>query len=1073
MRRIPSQLALLATAFACMLALVACGSSAPVLQYVTVSPVSGVAQALAGTCGGDSVNFTASAYYSDGSIKDGTSLVTWASSNTAVATIDSGGVATAVAPGTTTITASAAGTPGASSNLTVTAADATTLAISPSPASVLPLGTAKNPTTLQYMLTGTFGSGGTEDLTTAATWTSSDMTIATIDAKGLATSAKAGKTNISATIYCVTVPPAATPNVLTVIPAAPIALNIITSSQVSSIPVDTSTPTAITLPVGGTQQFAVQEVWSDGRAPTAASFPTTLAFTASPSTAPIPASITSSGYATALLAGSANSTVDATEMIVVSDGTGGTVSYPIGSSSATYPQGTSGTITVAAALARFAYVANGIDSSISEYAVNGSSGVPSGVLSPLGKFSEPNGPQQVLLHPSGAFLYSLGSDSAQTVTLFDVDPTAGGLTNTSNTYGTSPSTGAASTAAMDAGGNYLYVSNSGANTITAFSVNQADGTLTALSPMGTNLNVPTFILVDNSGPYLYAINSGNATISGYTINTAANTPATGPAGALAPIATNGTLQLTSTDVFAYAAIDPTGGFIYVPDGGGNVEVATIGTGGALGKLTGTPFPVAGASKTVSAVVDPTATFLYVLDASTTSPAVYTLPLTAGAPGAVASHVPTGASPVWIAEDVTGSLISVVNSGNNTLSNFTIGKGGVLTDSGFNPETAGSAQSVAFYTGTAESTVAPAEVVAANAGSGNVAAFTAGTDGALTIDPTMGHYTTFVNDDSVATSSLSSLVLTFADGGAQVAAYTANAANASASPATPTLTAVTGSPFTIGTASLQRNAVSFDATGNFIFAADTAGGVVAGFNNPSSGASTTPVFSASVPGVQALAVDPQGTLIYALTSTGISVALFSQSNPSATTFTALSGTGIAGNWVAGAVDATGRNLVAFDQTANAASTFSITAIGSGGTNGGLTFIDKTTATGKPSFFTFDPQGRYIVVADATANTVTAYSFTPNSIPVLKALTGTATITLPTTPGGSPGQVAIDPSGQFLFVALSGVASGTTKTAGAVDVYTTNVASGVPAFAEVKGAPFAAGDTTTGLNTLGVGVIDSVQ
>jgi 6-phosphogluconolactonase (cycloisomerase 2 family) len=939
-----------------------------------------------------------------------------------------------------------------------------TLAISPSPAPPLPLGSTANPTTQQYALTGTFGSGGTEVLTTAATWASSDMTIASIAANtGLATSAKAGTTNISATIYCVTVP-AATPNVLTVIPPGPIALNIITSSQVSSIPVASSNlPTAITLPVGGTQQFAVQEVWSDGSTPTASSN-STLAFTISPSTAPIPASITSSGYATALLAGTATSTVDATETIT----SGGTISYTIGSSSATYPQGTSGTITVAAALARFAYVANGIDSSISEYAVNGSSGAPSGVLSPLGKFSEPNGPQQVLLHPSGAFLYSLGSDSAQTVTLFGVDPSAGGLTNTSNTYATSPSSGAASTAAMDAGGNYLYVSNSGANNITAFSINQADGTLMPLSPMGTNLNAPTFIVVDNSGPYLYAINSGNATISGYTINTAANTPASGPAGTLAPIATNGTLQLTSTDVFAYAAIDPTGGFIYVPDGGGNVEVATIGTGGALGKLTGTPFPVAGAGKTVSAVVDPTATFLYVLDASTTSPAVYTLPLTAGAPGAVASHVPTGAGPVWIAEDVTGSLISVVNSGNNTLSNFTIGKGGVLTDSGFNPETAGSAQSVAFYTGTAESTVAPAEVVAANAGSGNVAAFTAGTDGALTIDPTMGHYTTFVNDDSVATSSLSSLVLSFADGGAQVAAYTANAANASASPATPTLTAVAGSPFTIGAASLRRNAVSFDATGNFIFAADTAGGVVAGFNN-----SGTQVFSATVPGVQALAVDPQGTLIYALTSTGISVALFNQSNPSATTFTALSGTGIAGNWVAGAVDGTGRYLVAFDQTANAASTFGITAIGSGGTNGGLTFIDQDMATGHPSFFTFDPQGRYIVVADATANTVTAYSFTPTAIPVLKALTGTAMITLPATPGGSPGQVAIDASGRFLFVVLSGVASGTTKTAGAVDVYTTNVASGVPAFTEVKGAPFAAGDTTTGLNTLGVGVIDSVQ
>src|SRR6516164_11658740 len=130
MRRIPSQLALVATAFACMLALVACGSSAPVLQYVTISPATATISV------GTTQQFTASAYYSDGSIKDGTSLVTWGSSPTTVATIDSGGVATAVAPGTTTITASAAGTPGASSNLTVTAASTSTLAISPGPTSV-------------------------------------------------------------------------------------------------------------------------------------------------------------------------------------------------------------------------------------------------------------------------------------------------------------------------------------------------------------------------------------------------------------------------------------------------------------------------------------------------------------------------------------------------------------------------------------------------------------------------------------------------------------------------------------------------------------------------------------------------------------------------------------------------------------------------------------------------------------------------------------------------------------------------------------------------------------------------
>src|SRR6516165_613016 len=645
MRRIPRQLALVSTAFACMLALVACGSSAPVLQFVTISPVSGQAQALAGggTCGGDMVNFTASAYYSDGSIKDGTSLVTWSSSDTTVATISVDGVASAISPGTTTITATAAGTPGATSNLTVIAASQANLAISPG-STAIALGSSSSPTTQQYTLTGTFGSGGgTEDLTTTAAWASSNTAVATIGAStGLATAVALGTTDISATVYCVTVPPTTTPNILT--------------------------------------------------------------------------------------------------------------------------------ITAAAAMARFAYVANIHDSSISEYAVNGSSGTPSGVLSPLGKFSEPNGPQQVLLHPSGKFLYSLGSDSSQSVTLFDVDPTAGGLTSTGKMYATTGST-SSSRAAMDAGGNYLYVANTSANSITEFSINQADGTLTFLSTIGANLSNPTFLLVDNSGPYLYAINAGNQSVSGYTINTAKNKPAPGPAGTLTPIASNGTVSMTATDSFTSAAIDPTGSFIYVPDGHGNVEAVTIGTGGALGTLTGTPFAVAGASATRSAVVDPTATFLYVLDnPSSGNGAIYTLHLTDGTPGPVASNVPTGPGPLWIAEDVTGSLISVVNSGNNTLSTFTIGKGGVLTDSGFNPQTASIARSMTFYSGTAEPTIAPAEVVAANSGSGNVAAFTAGTGGVLTADPTMGNYTTFAGDDFVATSSLSSLVVTGGLGAAQVAAF---------------------------------------------------------------------------------------------------------------------------------------------------------------------------------------------------------------------------------------------------------------------------------------------------------------
>src|SRR5215469_8596515 len=112
MRR-TNQSALALLSLACIVLLAACGSAAPVLQYVTIAPTTATASV------GGTFNFTAQAYYSNGSVQDGTSLVTWASSNTSVATIAAGGVASSVGAGTTSITATAAGTPGASATLTV------------------------------------------------------------------------------------------------------------------------------------------------------------------------------------------------------------------------------------------------------------------------------------------------------------------------------------------------------------------------------------------------------------------------------------------------------------------------------------------------------------------------------------------------------------------------------------------------------------------------------------------------------------------------------------------------------------------------------------------------------------------------------------------------------------------------------------------------------------------------------------------------------------------------------------------------------------------------------------------
>jgi hypothetical protein len=163
-----NQSALALLSLACVVLLAACSSSTPVLQYVTITPSTGT------TSVGGTLNFTAQAYYSNGSVQDGTSLVTWASSNASVATIVAGGLATGAGAGTTSITATAVGTPGASATLTVN--KLTSIAVTPANPTV-PRGTNQ-----QFTATATFSDGTTGNITSTSTWTSSNPAAATMDA---------------------------------------------------------------------------------------------------------------------------------------------------------------------------------------------------------------------------------------------------------------------------------------------------------------------------------------------------------------------------------------------------------------------------------------------------------------------------------------------------------------------------------------------------------------------------------------------------------------------------------------------------------------------------------------------------------------------------------------------------------------------------------------------------------------------------------------------------------------------------------------------------------------------------
>ena len=75
---------------------------------------------------GTNRQFAASGTYSDGTTQEITTHVTWTSSNTPVATVDSSGLVTAAAAGTTTITAAS---PSISGNTTLTATDAGTITL--------------------------------------------------------------------------------------------------------------------------------------------------------------------------------------------------------------------------------------------------------------------------------------------------------------------------------------------------------------------------------------------------------------------------------------------------------------------------------------------------------------------------------------------------------------------------------------------------------------------------------------------------------------------------------------------------------------------------------------------------------------------------------------------------------------------------------------------------------------------------------------------------------------------------------------------------------------------------------
>jgi len=705
-----SRLAISGMAFACAAFLAACGGgrSTPKITSITIAPtngeiyvsasaaaaVRGAARRAAGevaarpavtiqpvtaACG--KLQYTATALYSDKTTKDQTSAVTWSSSNSSAATItssgSSAGLAVGVGLGTTNIGAALMGVTATTEPLAVDQLNS----INVTPASVTqPVG-GSQPFTAIGNFTLAAGSSSNLDVSSQATWASSDTTVATIDQTGNATAKAAGSTTITAT-SCdgVTVGQA----VLTV--GQPVTTTLVI------------TPAMITISTGTTTLFTAMEKLSNGTLQ-----PPTNPVTWVSDSTNVATIDPNSGIAHGVTPGT--STIVATE---IATGFGGTA-----------------TLTVQAAAARFAYVGNlqgnGTGGalgggSISGYSVDLTQATP--LIQMTGSPFPASNPQQLLLHPSGDLMYYINSSSRILTNFVDsgVNGMAGSMTPSNRTVSTAGA-GGVNVGVIDPLGRFIYVLDDGSNpasptpTIYGYSIAQTqtqstNGVLTAIPGLtaytDATLSAPTWVMTDRAGKFLYVINDGNSTISEYSIDQST--------GALTPLGTPTIATGDGTNSPLYGTTD-VNGHLYVANFGTvnsvsayKIDTSNTNTAGEL-TLAGPDTVIATATQTINVITDPTGKFIYVLDqnaTSSTSPGqvfAFNLDPSTGLIGSqIGTAQPTGATPLGMAIDPTGALLAIVNNVDNTVSLYTVGSNGGPTPT--SPATVAAdqlAQFLVFYT----------------------------------------------------------------------------------------------------------------------------------------------------------------------------------------------------------------------------------------------------------------------------------------------------------------------------------------------------------------------------------------
>jgi 6-phosphogluconolactonase (cycloisomerase 2 family) len=261
------------------------------------------------------------------------------------------------------------------------------------------------------------------------------------------------------------------------------------------------------------------------------------------------------------------------------------------------------------------------------------------------------------------------------VAAFAINPMSGALTAAAHSpY--SPTENQPFNLAVDPSGLYLYVTDSNSSLISTDAIG-AGGALTldvSTASTGTTTNQPFGLAIDPAGPYVYVASNDNpnGTLEAYAATAGVLTPVTGLLATSIHPSGNVPYQL---------AVDPVNALLYAANYyDDNIVGYSIGAGGQLTQVPGSPFPFQGALATdqpYALAVYPKGGFLYVTDSVANSVNEYSY----GANGTLGHWIiyEVGAKPKGVTIDPTGSFLYVSNSGDGTVSAFTINPGtGELT-----------------------------------------------------------------------------------------------------------------------------------------------------------------------------------------------------------------------------------------------------------------------------------------------------------------------------------------------------------------------------------------------------------